>query len=226
MTLKDLKFGDYYFCIWAYQPKQLLYLNRVQLGDNFHHTSVDEKGKIYGYTGEQDFQLMVPCKCACHRIPSCLHMVPCCGLYSQYPNRYPPMNNSTPICRVLAGELLRGSDESAGFDLFARGDHTINPGDQLRIPVTLVTNMDSGWVGLIQDKSGMADKRVYINGGVIDADYPKEWEVMLENRGREPFVIPNNTRFAQVIFVQFGLPDKYSTKNGQRVGGFGSTGVS
>ena len=135
-------------------------------------------------------------------------------------------NLPAPV-RVLKGNLLRGSPRSAGFDLFSRVEKLLKPGEITRVPVSLITEMDDGWVGFIKDKSGMATKNhVTTRAGVIDGDYPQEWEVVMINEGKEPWLVKAGDRVAQVVFLQFGIPDTYEQKDGSRVGGFGSTGTA
>ncbi len=125
---------------------------------------------------------------------------------------------------VLQGELVKGTTGSAGYDLSSTEDYTIPIGGQQLIMVGLITRMSHGLFGKIFDRSGMAlKKRLTTRAGVIDADYPREWGVILVNESDSVQEIKRGDRVAQVVFQTYvdvgGVilePD--------RTAGFGSTG--
>ena len=49
----------------------------------------------------------------------------------------------------------------------------------------LHVSLPEGWVGLLRDRSSMAQKRIYIYSGVIDSSYRGEIMVILANAGAE-----------------------------------------
>ena len=65
--------------------------------------------------------------------------------------------------------------------------------------------------------------------GTIDADYRGDVGVILINHGKEPFVIEDGERIAQLVLARYvqlkwkPTSDLSSTERG--AGGFGSTGV-
>ena len=85
----------------------------------------------------------------------------------------------------------------------------------------------------MRPRSGLAAKSgvTVLNApGTIDSDYRGEVKVILVNFGKEPFVVQNGDRIAQIViapvtqanFVKADFLDK--TVRGE--GGFGSTGVN
>jgi deoxyuridine 5'-triphosphate nucleotidohydrolase len=148
---------------------------------------------------------------------------------------------------VKSGKLSRQTLESAGWDVYANGEHTLAPGESKLIPTGLVTEMRGCW-GKLFDRSSMAIRGLTTRAGVIDADYDKEWKVVMVyepgakslfqrikdwfNGTVEPsVVIKDGERIAQVVFFPtnyvsvdvtgFGTVER---KCDERKGGFGSTG--
>ena len=85
----------------------------------------------------------------------------------------------------------------------------------------------------MRPRSGLAAKvgvTVLNAPGTIDSDYRGEVKVILVNFGKEPFVVKNGDRIAQIViapvtqsnFIKVDFLDE--TVRGE--GGFGSTGVN
>ncbi len=128
-----------------------------------------------------------------------------------------------------------GTDFSAGADIYALIEEdsvTIAPGETKMLGTGLAFAIPEGLVGLIVARSSMGAKRGLAPAnkvGVIDSDYRGEVRVALHNHGREPQVVENGERVAQMLFVpyyaaEFKLVDELcETLRGE--GGFGSTGT-
>ena len=131
----------------------------------------------------------------------------------------------------------KGHESSdAGWDLYAAEDISLPPQTQKLIPLGISIAIPEGWVGLIQDRSGMAYKRRMVaNAGVIDARYRGEVNVLLANENPvnpylspESHVIKAGERVAQMLIlpvptVEFvEVEELDSTK--RQSGGFGSSG--
>src|ERR1700744_108459 len=72
---------------------------------------------------------------------------------------------------LFAGRMSRGTERSAGFDLFSAEPERkiIQPGERGEIRVGVRTRFDAGYVALLWDKSGYARKLgVTILGGMIE----------------------------------------------------------
>ncbi len=126
----------------------------------------------------------------------------------------------------------RKTRHSAGYDLEAAEEVTVQPGQVALVPTGLKAYMGEGEVLLLAVRSSLAVKRrlALANGiGVIDADYADNPDneghilVALVNLGTEPVTIARGERVAQGIFVNY-LTVAGDQPGGQRVGGIGSTG--
>ena len=126
------------------------------------------------------------------------------------------------------------TDHSAGLDLCAciDGDIVLMPGERVLVPTGISIELPDGYEAQIRPRSGLAVNygiTVLNSPGTIDPDYRGEVKVILINLGREPFVIKNGMRIAQMVISKFEkveveVVDELShTKRGE--GGFGSTGV-
>ena len=123
---------------------------------------------------------------------------------------------------------------AAGCDLHAALDEpvAIPAGDRRAIPTGLILEIPPGFEGQVRPRSGLAAKQgvTLLNSpGTIDSDYRGEVIVLLHNTGREPFVIEDGLRIAQLIIApvfqaRFELTDK-PTPTTRGSGGFGSTGI-
>lgn len=123
---------------------------------------------------------------------------------------------------------------SAGMDLRAvvESPITLAPLERNIIGTGLYMALPKGYEAQVRPRSGLAAKRgiTVLNApGTIDADYRGEVGVILVNLSKEPFVINNGDRIAQMVIARFEraewneVKSLSETKRGD--GGFGSTGV-
>lgn len=127
----------------------------------------------------------------------------------------------------------RGSDEAAGYDLYAylpNQSIAILPGETIKVNTGIALEVPTGYAGLIYARSGLATKQGLAPAnkvGVVDSDYRGEIMVALHNHSNQLQVVENGDRIAQLIItpflsVEFNEVDKLNdTKRG--TGGFGST---
>lgn len=118
----------------------------------------------------------------------------------------------------------------AGFDIRASEELTIPAGGRVMAPTGLRLAIPTGHVGLVWDRSGLAAKHgIHCLAGVIDSGYRGEVKVVLQNLGREDFVIERGIRIAQMLIqpvVGAELVRVESLEDSSRgEGGFGSTGL-
>lgn len=129
----------------------------------------------------------------------------------------------------------RGSDQAAGYDLYADSDRaiTIQPHETVMVNTDLSMAIPNGYFGAIFARSGLAAKRQLRPGncvGVIDSDYRGPIIVALHNDSDEARVIDPYERIAQIVImpylsVEFVEADNLDdTVRGS--GGFGSTGTN
>lgn len=126
---------------------------------------------------------------------------------------------------------LKGTSDSAGYDLFSRRQLEIEPGQTGTIDTGIYLEIPQSCVGLVFARSGLACKcgvRPANCVGVIDSDYRGELKVCLRNDSAEPQKIEVGDRVAQLVIVPYMAPalevvaELDSTERGS--GGFGSTG--
>lgn len=127
----------------------------------------------------------------------------------------------------------RGSEQAAGYDLYACTDERIliNPHKTVKVGTGLSIEIPDGYFGAIFARSGLATKRGIRPSncvGVCDSDYRGEYIVDLHNDTNGIKMIEPNERIAQLIVmpylsVDFKEVNELSDTN-RGVGGFGSTG--
>jgi len=123
---------------------------------------------------------------------------------------------------------------SAGMDLRANLDSpiTLDPLDRCLVPTGLSIELPAGLEAQVRPRSGLAIKKgisVLNSPGTIDADYRGEIGVILINLSKEPFVIEDGERIAQMVIArheqaEWTLTDTLNeTERG--TGGFGHSGI-
>ena len=123
----------------------------------------------------------------------------------------------------------RGSELSAGLDLYSIEDLTIGPKQRTLAKTGLAVAIPAGHYGRIAPRSGLAMKHgLDVLSGVIDSDYRGEIGCLLYNTGDELIHLPAQTKMCQLIIEKIELPTAVwsdeldDTTRG--TGGFGSTG--
>jgi dUTP pyrophosphatase len=127
----------------------------------------------------------------------------------------------------------RGTSKSAGYDIFAPYNITLQPNEEINVPTGLKAYMQDGEVLMAFPRSGLGFKyycRLANTVGVIDGDYynnPKNeghMFVKLRNEGNKEMIIEQGDGMCQMLFMPFLLTDGDSFNEGEtRQGGFGST---
>lgn len=125
---------------------------------------------------------------------------------------------------------VRSTAGSAGYDFTMPFHHNVLCSETpVVIPTGIRCKIKDGWVLIALPRSGMGFKynmRLENTAGVIDADYynaKNEGHIMLKISSRLPFEICKHDKFAQGIFLPFGITEDDGA-DGIRTGGFGSTG--
>lgn len=123
----------------------------------------------------------------------------------------------------------RGSSWAAGYDLRSVHQTTVEPGKCALVGTGVHMAIPKHMYGHVLPRSSLAYKhRIFVNAGVIDADYTGELKVLLHNAGGEAFTCETGDRIAQLVFELKGDPaltlvsELEATQRG--TGGFGSTG--
>lgn len=137
------------------------------------------------------------------------------------------------ILNDLAKIPTRGSEESAGLDLYAATDTPIDiaPGGTVKIDTGIAMAIPHGYFGMLVPRSGIATKRGLRPAntpGTIDADYRGPIIVALHNDSTELQTIDPGERIAQLIITPYAAPKLEVTtdldETDRGTGGFGSTG--
>lgn len=125
----------------------------------------------------------------------------------------------------------RGTEYSAGLDLFSPVDAVIFPSQRMLIKLNISIELQVGTFAHILPRSGLALKNgIHVGAGVIDSDYRGNVGVLLFNLSDQPFNILRGDRIAQMVVQKYEMIEPElvnnvslsSTERGS--GGFGSTG--
>src|SRR6185312_4264470 len=105
---------------------------------------------------------------------------------------------SIDILRLSPDAVLpnRAHADDAGLDLYSHETVELAPGQGAVVKTGIALALDMGYVGLVADRSSMAKRGIKTLGGVIDAGYRGEIQVVLRNLDREPQRIAKGERIA------------------------------
>ena len=127
------------------------------------------------------------------------------------------------------------SDLAAGADIKAKvvEEMIIPPGESKLIPTGLKVEIPEGYEIQVRPRSGLAYKQqvtVLNTPGTIDADYRGEIGVILINHGKNPFIVTNGMRIAQLVLAKvekarFVRVDGALSETSRGAGGFGHSGT-
>lgn len=119
-------------------------------------------------------------------------------------------------------------NDDAGMDLFALEETVLQPGEKKNISTGIATEIPEGYVGLIWDKGGMANKCLHTIAGVIDAGYRGDITILIINFSDKPLVIKKGQKFAQMLIQKIERPEIIEVSElsatEREDGKFGSTG--
>ena len=127
----------------------------------------------------------------------------------------------------------RGSDEAAGYDLFADIPEPVDilPHTTAMISTRVAMAIPAGYFGGIFARSGLSAKeglRPANCTGVVDSDYRGPVKVALHNDGEEVRSVLPQEKIAQLVVIPYLEVTFQETdsldETGRGAGGFGSTG--
>lgn len=124
---------------------------------------------------------------------------------------------------------LYATEEAAGFDFYSIDNHTLNPGEVIKIPIGISFEIPKGFFVQIVSRSGLSLKGIHHLPGTLDSDYRGELHLLLLNTTKQQFKIEKGDRIAQGILLPVftaefkEVNDLSQTKRGS--GGFNSTGI-
>ena len=125
----------------------------------------------------------------------------------------------------------RATSGSAGYDFSIPYPLTIKPHESVSIETNVRCKMKEDYVLLIFPRSSLGRKyKLTLDNtcGVVDSDYynaDNEGHIIIfvTNHSENTLVLEKHDRFAQGIFVKFGITEDDEIKV-ERKGGYGSTG--
>jgi len=122
------------------------------------------------------------------------------------------------------------NEGDAGMDLYSVEDIVLKSKHRAIVGTGISIELPKGFVSLIWDKSGIAQKGIKTMGGVIDCGYRGEYKIVLVNLSSDNFVIKKGQKIAQVLIQKVESPkievvDELS-ESSRGDGGFGSSGIN
>lgn len=117
----------------------------------------------------------------------------------------------------------------AGYDLYAAESKWIFPLQTKRINSNHKIEINDNIVGLIQPRSNIRSKGLFVDG-VIDQGYQGIWGIVVTNISFLPKKIRKGDRIAQVLYLEpqkilHGEVEKFTTTTDRGEKGFGSSGM-
>jgi dUTP pyrophosphatase len=137
---------------------------------------------------------------------------------------------SIAITKVTPDATLptRAHADDAGMDLYGLEDAILAPGEGKLLRTGIAMAIEPGFVGMIADRSSMAKKGVKTAGGIIDAGYRGEVQVVLWNISRSEVRVTRGDRIAQMLLLPIATPAVREVSSldetTRGTGGFGSSG--
>ena len=127
----------------------------------------------------------------------------------------------------------RSTAKSGGYDFICPERTEVHPGEIKYVKTGVKAYMEDDEILILCNRSSNPKNKglVLINGiGIVDADYvdneDNEGEIAFAfmNRRTSTLILEAGEKLGQGIFVKYGITDDDAAE-GERTGGFGSTGV-
>lgn len=124
----------------------------------------------------------------------------------------------------------RATTKSAGYDLFAPQDITLEPNQTITVATGIRALMPDDWCLMIYPRSGLGFKyKLRLNNtvGIIDADYSDSDNeghifVRITNESDKTLFVPAGKAFVQGVFTKYFLTEDDEVRD-VRNGGLGSS---
>lgn len=110
----------------------------------------------------------------------------------------------------------RNKVTDAGLDIFANETIHIPKGSTKLIKTGIAIEVVPGYVGKIEDRSGMALKGLRTGGGIIDSGFSGELSIVLHNLTadkdtdhilhKKGYFVKKGDRIAQILFYEISYP--------------------
>ncbi len=116
-----------------------------------------------------------------------------------------------------------------GLDLHSLDDCELQPGERKFFYLGFILEFDPGYAAIVKDKGSLPKNGgLHTLGGVFDAGFRGEYNVLLINLGAQPYKIHQGDKIAQLIIYPVAIVDLEETDqlsdSSRGQGQFGSTG--
>ena len=117
-----------------------------------------------------------------------------------------------------------------GMDLYSLEDYVLQPGERRVFFIGFALEFETGYAAIVADKGGPPTKfGIHTMGGVFDAGYRGEYNVLLINLGQEPYKIEKGDKIAQLIIYPVAIAELENADSlsdtSRGAGRIGSTGI-
>ena len=115
-----------------------------------------------------------------------------------------------------------------GLDMFALEGATIVPGERKFFNVGFALEFPEGYAAIVKDKGSISKNGLHTMGGVFDAGFRGEYNVLLINLGDKSYEVNSGDKVAQLIIIPIvraefeEVKDLSTSSRGE--GKFGSSG--
>ncbi|MEK6704820.1 MAG: dUTP diphosphatase [Bdellovibrionota bacterium] len=138
--------------------------------------------------------------------------------------------NSVNIKRLSEDATLptRAHPDDAGLDLYCCEDIVLLSGQGVLARTGVAIALPAGFAGMVADRSSLAKRGIKTAGGIIDAGYRGEIQIVLWNISTTRVDFRKKERIAQLLIIPVATPFVEEVKvlndTSRGVDGFGSTG--
>jgi len=117
-----------------------------------------------------------------------------------------------------------------GLDLYSLENYELKPGERKIFPNGFALEFPEGYAAIIKDKGGPpCHHGLHTMGGVFDAGFRGEYNVLLINLGNKPVKIEKGQKIAQLLIIPIEIVDLQETdkltESSRGEGKHGSTGL-
>jgi len=117
----------------------------------------------------------------------------------------------------------------AGLDLHSIEDYELKPGERRDFNIGFALEFPEDYAAIVKDKSGLPKKvGIHTMGGVYDAGYRGEYNVILINLSDKPYKILKGDKIAQLVIFPISIAEFKEVdelnESSRGIGRFGSTG--
>ena len=123
---------------------------------------------------------------------------------------------------------IYATEGSAGFDIYAIENVSVQPNEVKMIPTGLSFELPQGFHLQVWDRSGKAKVGMHHFAGILDSDYRGELKILLYNSTNQPHNIEKGDRMVQALILPIYQAEfsqvKELSQTIRGTGGFHSTG--